>query len=864
MQKWAFILLLVLPICSFATHNRAGEITYRQLSDYTFEIKVVTFTNTKPTSTGQVPADRPQLTILWGDNTGAYIDRDEYIDLPGYYRRNTYISSHTYPGPGTYEIVVEDPNRNEGVQNIPNSVNVVFSIRTIMQINPVLGINNTPVLLNPPIDKAAIGQVFIHNPAAFDPDGDSISYKLTPCTGENGDVIDGYTLPPSSNQPIYVNELSGDLIWNAPVTVGIFNVALLIEEWRSGIKIGEIVRDMQIEVYESENTPPSIGLLSDTCIRAGNTLIKNIQVTDQGNETVTLSATGGAFMLTNPAEFPSKTGAVPLNQNFVWATKFHHVRKQPYLVVFKAQDNNSQVNLVDLKNFNIYVVGAPPNSLEVVPTNNSVELSWKPTDTTFASGYCIYRSTQSHEYIPGVCETGIPESLGFEKIKTINGRDTLSFIDNNNGTGLIQGYEYCYRITSFYPDGAESYSSEEICTQLIRGIPVITKVNVLETDSLLGKIELQWLKPLDIDSALTPPPFKYIVYRSNDLWGTSMQLIDTIYDFNDTVFVDMGLNTLKNPYSYKVEFHYSGGLAQLPMVASSVFIKTTGADNRVIIDIEKNVPWRNRSYSVFRKNKATNVFDSVGTTNTTVFEDINLKNADTLIYKVKSVGEYLLDEFPKPLLNFSQEDKGIPVDTVPPTAPVLTVNSFCDSSYNILSWSMLPPNQETTGYLVYYSLELENNLSLIHQIGTGDSMTYFHYPTSSMAGCYRVAAKDSSENISPLSNKVCVDNCEYYALPNVFSPDGDEVNPLFVPVTPHSIIDKFVEKINIKIYSRWGSLVFETDNKHIEWDGRNQQTKKMVADGVYFYVCDVYEKRLSGSEPRYLTGFIYVFTGGEK
>ena len=90
-----------------------------------------------------------------------------------------------------FEILVEDPNRNEGVDNIPNSVQVVFSIKTILQINPTLGFNNTPVLLNPPVDKAAVNQVFIHNPAAYDIDGDSLSYEMTVCTGENGESRKG-------------------------------------------------------------------------------------------------------------------------------------------------------------------------------------------------------------------------------------------------------------------------------------------------------------------------------------------------------------------------------------------------------------------------------------------------------------------------------------------------------------------------------------------------------------------------------------------------------------------------------------------------------------------------------------------------
>ncbi|MBJ7883286.1 hypothetical protein, partial [Gelidibacter salicanalis] len=36
-------------------------------------------------------------------------------------------------------------------------------------------------LLAPALDKAATEQVFLHNPAAYDADGDSLSFKLRTC-----------------------------------------------------------------------------------------------------------------------------------------------------------------------------------------------------------------------------------------------------------------------------------------------------------------------------------------------------------------------------------------------------------------------------------------------------------------------------------------------------------------------------------------------------------------------------------------------------------------------------------------------------------------------------------------------------------
>lgn len=95
-SKKLFLLLLI--SFSFynlnATHNRAGEITYVQLSDLTFEITLTTFTYTLSY------ADRPTLDIEWGDNTTSTAPRISMLTLPNFYRRNIYKIVHTYPGPG--------------------------------------------------------------------------------------------------------------------------------------------------------------------------------------------------------------------------------------------------------------------------------------------------------------------------------------------------------------------------------------------------------------------------------------------------------------------------------------------------------------------------------------------------------------------------------------------------------------------------------------------------------------------------------------------------------------------------------------------------------------------------------------------
>jgi hypothetical protein len=67
-----------------------------------------------------------------------------------------------------------------------------------------------------------------------------------------------------------------------------------------------------------------------------------------------------------------------------------------------------------------------------------------------------------------------------------------------------------------------------------------------------------------------------------------------------------------------------------------------------------------------------------------------------------------------------------------------------------------------------------------------------------------------------------------------------------------------VERVEMKIFSRWGKEVFETQDPEINWDGRDRTTGSPCSDGVYFYVCDIYEVTLCGTEKRNLHGSVTI------
>jgi gliding motility-associated-like protein len=863
MKRNVFVILLILwALYAHATHNRAGEITYQQLSALTYKVTITTYTATGPGWT----ADRDQLEIMWGDGTSSILPRVELIDLPDFYRYNRYEGTHTFPGPGIYELVVEDPNRNLGVENIPNSVNTLFSISTTLMISADLGSNNTPVLTQPPIDKAAVGQIFIHNPGAFDPDGDSISYKLTICRGTNGEPIPNYSFPPASNS-LTINEITGDLVWDAPTQTGVYNIAILIEEWRTGVKIGEIIRDMQIEVYETDNLPPEVIAPSVICVEADSLLILEFTATDPDADSVILSAYGGPFLvMEGTASFEWEPVVAGESEGrFRWQTVCAHVRKQPYLLNIKAEDNSSPISLVDIKNINIYVVGPAVKNVQLTPTSNSITVSWNQNRCTEVVGYNVYRRITASGFVPDFCEIGVPEETGYELVGTTDGYSNTIFIDNNNGSGLPQGFEYCYMITAIFPDGVEGYASEEVCTELIRGIPTITNVSVLETDESTGKIYLAWSKPTEFDTVQAQGPYKYLIYRSDDLWGENLQLIDSTFSINDTIYNDSDLNTLEYPFSYKIEFYNDEPgnrfLIGTPHIASSIFLDIEEGDNELKINFLKNVPWQNQEYHVFRFNENSFDFDSIGFSEEEFFIDSGLVNGEEYCYYVKSKGSYSVEGIINPIINLSHEQCASPVDTLPPATPVLYGESVCDSTYNRLLWEIADSSYyDVFAYNLYYSPTLEGESNIIFNPHSRDSTHFLHYPITSMAGCYYVTAIDSFLNESPPSNRVCLDNCIYYKLPNIFTPNADGYNDIYTPVKPYY----FVEKIDIKITNRWGIVVYETDDPEINWDGRYFKNNKLVSDGVYFYTCDVYERRITGIEVRHLTGFIHVMSGRDE
>lgn len=858
MKKWLMLGLLVLWQCfAFATHQRAGEITFEHVTGLTYRFTIITYTYT-PSA-----ADRPEIEVLWGDGTSSVISRLHKYNYDNDISRNEYVSEHTFPSTGTYHITFEDPNRNNGIVNIPNSVNIPFFLETILVVNPFLGANSSPQLLNPPIDNGCVGVPYYHNPGAYDPDGDSLSYSLITCRGYDGEDIPGYALPAASSS-ISINPQTGDLVWDSPLSVGEYNIAILIREWRNGVLIGSVVRDMQITILACDNEPPQLSELADTCITAGELLQFPVVASDDGSTSVLLSATGGVFNLpSSRATFPTAQGTPPVSSMFTWQTTCSHVRLAPYSVLFKAIDNGPQVALSAYKTVNIRVVADKPENLVAQPVGNTIEVSWTRHECNNVAGYDVYRRIGSYDFTPDNCETGLPGYAGYQLIGSTNSWNDCLFVDDGLSLSLYHGREYCYRVVAFFDDGSESYVSDEVCAVLNNDVPRITNVDVDSTDQMHGKVNVKWLRPSEFDTFQYPGPnYEYRLYRAEGFSENNSQLIYTASSLFDTVYLDNELNTRDLQYFYKVEVwaEVNGSLvlAGTSDVASSVWLSATPLDRAVKLEWAERVPWENTEYAVFRWQADIQQFDSLGVTSTSTFVDAGLENGRVYEYWVRATGGYYAPDTIEPFLNRSQKVDAVPADLTPPEVPTLTATTDCESVELRWTFSSDSAFEDVFQYYIYYKPTYDASFYRLDSFYIPDDCyaiecVYQLVGSQYVIGCFALAAIDTVGNLSALSDAVCfdIDDCFRYELPNIITPNGDGYNDILVPFPYEN-----VQGVDFYLYDRWGRLVYKTTDIDINWDGTDMYSHQPSSDGTFYYVCQVHLRSLSGELIRELHGTI--------
>lgn len=132
-----------------------------------------------------------------------------------------------------------------------------------------------------------------------------------------------------------------------------------------------------------------------------------------------------------------------------------------------------------------------------------------------------------------------------------------------------------------------------------------------------------------------------------------------------------------------------------------------------------------------------------------------------------------------------------------------------------------------------------------------DSVTYYsqdishQFPTEN-GGTYNVCLVSTNTNgcTDTLCKTIIVLEDLIIYVPNSFTPDADNLNDVFIPYISGDREDTY----NLKIFNRWGSIVFESSNKNEGWDGNCNGT---IKNDVFIWKIVVTDK-INNEEHEYI------------
>lgn len=174
----------------------------------------------------------------------------------------------------------------------------------------------------------------------------------------------------------------------------------------------------------------------------------------------------------------------------------------------------------------------------------------------------------------------------------------------------------------------------------------------------------------------------------------------------------------------------------------------------------------------------------------------------------------------------------------------------CSNTYNINSLITVNPSPEAAFNLYPGNIltitdptieinDLSNNASTcFYTIGTDSLFSFSTYYTFPDSGNYEVTQFLSNEFgcTDTTFQLVRVDIGYKVFIPGAFTPNDDGNNDVF------RIYGEDIATAEIKIFNRWGELLYTSFDPENGWDGKTRLSDKVVPGGLYLYSIDLYDR----------------------
>lgn len=475
---------------------------------------------------------------------------------------------------------------------------------------------------------------------------------------------------------------------------------------------------------------------------------------------------------------------------------YNFVRTRLNMVTLLVEDNNKCFDTIEKF---IYVHDtAGPLSEELhyvsVVNNSGIKVQWKKAKIPDFLGYKLYQ-----------------DNSGFSLNYSTQDRNDTSRTIN---TGIdVKNNRYCYVIRT-----------QDLCTHV--GKPNYPHCTILlQVADSINKLVLSWLPYEGWGSGMVE---RYRIYKK-ELNG-AYKLIDST---TNTRYEDDRL--CPKTYCYYV------------------------------VAVQKNGKWTSTSNEACKTSKYIKPLQAVKTIRTTVLENGNTYTQWEPYTFSKHINKYVISRYDDGLGKYSTyarvDSTGYIDDNTnlytnlnsytywvrvedhcgnlsPESNPNTTVLLKGKSVDYVAKLNWTPYQKWQSGVKQYDILFRENGgFKLVGSVN-GTGALEFDYQDKEMDDslCFKVRAiKDTSINIESFSNLICFISTPQMHVPNAFSPNGDDINDVFIPnsilifnQTGNPILDYHLE-----IFNRWGQKVFETDDVQKGWDG-NYMGEPCI-EGSYIY-----------------------------
>jgi gliding motility-associated-like protein len=833
----ARILLFFLFIIGFskvyATHIVGGEIELEHLNNYNYQVRMVLyFDNYRGNPLAEDYSARVGIfrkrddlfmqSLVLNNMGSVMVEYTNPICVIAQlntrkilYSGNITLFSDIYNDPEGYYIVWERCCRNDGISNIilPGATAQTF----YMEFPPVIVdgkqfINSSPILFPPLSDYACVNRDFYADFTGIDKDGDSLVYSLTNPWSGNTSTFQPILPSPLPKPYTHVNwapgvDINNMIPGNPSLQIsnrgilkvnasqeGLYVFAIKCEEFRDGIKIGEVRRDFQMFVIDCHKpgSPPSAmvqvgdrpptSTIDTIRISPGNPGCFKMFVTDPDvPETIRFRASPVNFSGRLNDLFSGVSGVITDSDSPIvvdLCLPECPLTNQRFAVIdLIAMDDECSVPLTDTVRLVI-------DYLEVL--NTAPYFMFQEDTLNFTLGH----SDIFELPIEGRDDENSFMTLGWVAENFNDANYSMGFNIEVNEEGVLR-YNFTFDTDCSNNDFSEN--NEFLISLLLRD------TNTCGNPPLSSKLVIN----LTVDIPENHAPVIIVDREVDDIAlkiGESLSFPVVAKDPDNDPVTVTGHGIGFNLEDYGIVFLPKEGKGSV----TSNFLWNPGCEININQKDEFQVLLvaedRNSCHSVKKDTLIVNIKLSPPE-----------NQAPQIVNQLGALSELIIGEsFEIDVMAVDADGDIIYLD--------LLNREELKSMYNI----EFEPKEGASS--VNSIFRYVGNCDHLGEGFTATEMDLVFFVRDDK--CYNPMADTVAVRIQ-LSDVPA--NADEFLPPNVFTPNGDEYNPYFtMPNLPNN--NCFAEFNDIQIYNRWGILVFESTHRDFAWDGGNSPA------GIYYYI----------------------------